>query len=277
MSVHLIELVQNKDKFKEMCKEQFGDICPKRIYREGNRIVVEYEHETVVMPIKRKLTYEQWIEKRDKRLLKTFEKLRKLRQEYEKQRKYVKGLRQQFYRLKQEYKELKKEYEALKIPTLEKLLSEKNMELVKVRNKYRTEQTKMRVIKSQIKAIKQKFEKSRRIAKVKFEAYKPMHSLPTSAWKKRIKMTLEALDSYLEKGDLSGIVITKKINHRDIETIADWHQFLNDLIFDLTYDLLANSEKFKKPMLIKMLQNHLYDFDWNSVMKTVALWLKTKP
>jgi hypothetical protein len=82
---------------------------------------------------------------------------------------------------------------------------------------------------------------------------------------------------YLEKSDINGFVITKKLNKSDLDTIAGWHQFLNDLIFDLTYDLLANSEKFKKPMLIKLLQNHLYDFDWNSVMQIVTTWLKVKP
>jgi hypothetical protein len=43
-------------------------------------------------------------------------------------------------------------------------------------------------------------------------------------------------------------------------------------------DMKQNKEqKFKKPMLVKTLQNHLYTFDWNSVMQTVSLWLKVKP
>ena len=155
------------------------------------------------------------------------------------------------------------------------------MELVKFRNKYRTEQTKMRVIKSQIKAIKQKFERARKVAKIQFESYKPLHSLPISTWKKRIKTTLEALDSYLEKGDINGFVVIKRFNKSDLDTIVSWHEWLNEQIYELTFDLLIDAgyglKKYKKPMLIKLLQNHLYDFDWNSVMQTVMLWLKTKP
>jgi hypothetical protein len=279
--VKLIELAQNKDKIKEMCKEDENTICPKDIYRFGNRIIIEYEHEIVAIPVKRKLTYEQWIERRDKRLLKTFGKLRRLRAEYEKQREYVKSLRQQLYRLKQEYKELKAQYEMLKIPTLENLLSMKEMKLIRLRNKYHAERAKMHVIKGQIEAIKQKFERSRRIGKVMFEAYKPMHSLPVSAWKSRIKSVLDMLNAYFEKGDWNGLVITKKLNYKDIEVVTDWHQFLNDLLYDLTFDLLIDVEhgvkEFKKPMLVKLLQNHLYDFNFDNVMKTVGIWLKAKP
>jgi predicted RNase H-like nuclease (RuvC/YqgF family) len=277
----LIELAQNKELLKQSCKENENIICPRNIYRFGNRIVVEYEHETIVIPIKRKLTYEQWAEKRDKRIMKTFRKLRKLEQEYQRQREYVKNLRQQFYRLKQEYIELKKQYETLKIPTLEQLLSEKNMELIRFRGKYHTERTRMRVIRGQIKAIKQKFERSRRIAKMQFEGYKPMHSLPVSQWKSRIKSALDMLNAYLEKGDWNGYTITRKLNHRDIEVVTDWHQFLNDLLYELTHDYLIDvfefGKEFKKPILVKMLQNELYSFSFDSVMKSVALWLKTKP
>lgn len=279
--VKLLELAQNKDKIKEICKENENTVCPKDIYREGNRIVIEYDNQVIAIPIRKKTTYEQWAERRDKRLLKTFGKLRELKSEYEKQREYVRQLRQQYYWLKYEFKQLEKEYETLKIPTLEKLLSEKNMELIRFRNRYRAEQARLRVIKSHIKAIKQKFERARKVAKAQFESYKPLHSLPVSQWKKRIKMVLEQMNFYFEKGDLTGLTITCKLNHRDIETIVDWHQFLSDLIFDLTYDLLGkqfNSEqKFKKPMLVKLLQNHLYTFDWNSVMQTVVQWLKVKP
>jgi DNA repair exonuclease SbcCD ATPase subunit len=279
--VKLIELAQNSSKLKEICKESEEIICPKNIYREGNRIVIEYEHETIVVPIRKRLTYEQWIERRDKRIMKAFRKLRQLKAEYDKQREIVRKLRYQFYRLKQEYKELKAQYEMLKIPTLEQLLSNKEMELVRFRGKYRTEQAKMRVIKSQIKAIKQKFERSRKVAKAMFEAYKPMHSLPVSAWKSRIKSVLDMLNAYFEKGDINGFMLMKKLNYKDIETVTDWHQFLNDLLYELTHDYLIDvfefGKEFKKPILVKMLQNELYSFNFDSVMKTIALWLKTKP
>jgi hypothetical protein len=282
MSVtRLIELAQNPSKLKELCKAEFGDICPKNIYREGNRIVIEYENETIAIPIRRRLSYEQWIEKRDRRLLKVFRKLRQLKQEYQRQREYVKSLRQQYYRLKQEFKELKKQYEALKLPTLEQLLSNKEMELIRFRGKYRTEQAKLKVIKSQIRSIKQRFERSRRIAKAMFESYKPMHSLPVSNWKKRIKEVLSLIDLYFEKNDINGLIVTKKLNHKDIETITSWHEWLNDLIYDLMYDLLIEyfnyGKEFKKPILVKMLQSELYSFSFDSAMKSVSLWLKTKP
>jgi len=156
---------------------------------------------------------------------------------------------------------------------------------VKFRNKYRTEQAKLKGIKSQIKTIKQKFERSRKIAKIKFESYKPQHSLPVSQWKKRIKATLETLNMYLERGDLNGFVITKRLNYKDIEYIGMWHEWLNEQIYELTFDLLIKhidneqdkKQKFKKPMLIKMLQNELYSFSFDSAMKSVALWLKVKP
>jgi hypothetical protein len=281
----LLELAQNPSKLKEICKEDQNTICPKRIYKHKDRIVIEYEHETITIPIKRKDSYEQWVEKRDKKLLKVFRKLRQLKAEYNKQREIVRKLRLQYYQLKNEFKQLEKEYKLLKIPTLEQLLSEKNMELIKMRGKYRTEQAKLRVIKSHIKTIKRKFERARKVAKMQFEAYKPMHSLPTSAWKKRIKMVLETLDSYLEKGDMLGLVVTKKLNHKDIETIVSWHEWLNEQIYELTFELLIKhidneqdkKQKFKKPLLAKMLQNELYSFNFDSVMKTVALWLKTKP
>jgi len=277
----LLELAQNKELLKQSCKENENTICPKDIYRFENRIVIDYGNYVVTIPIRKRPTYEQWAEKRDRKLLKMFRKLRQLEAEYNKQREIVKKLRQQFYRLKQEYKELRKQYELLKIPTLEKLLNVKETELMKMYGKYCTEQAKMRMIKSQIKAIKQKFERSRKVAKMQFESYKPMHSLPISAWKKRIKMVLEMLDSYFEKSDMLGLAITKKLNHKDIEAITGWHQFLNDLLYELTEDILIDSfefgKEFKKPALVKLLQNHLYDFDWNSVMQTVMLWLKTKP
>jgi hypothetical protein len=169
----------------------------------------------------------------------------------------------------------------LKLPTLEQLLGAREMELVRFRGKYRTEQAKMRVIKSQIKAIKQKFERARKVAKAQFEAYKPMHSLPVSNWKSRIKSVLDMLNAYFEKEDLNGLVITKRLNHKDIETIADWHQFLNDLIYELTEDLLIKyfdyGKEFKKPSIVKVLQNELYSFNFDSIMKSVALWLKIKP
>jgi chromosome segregation ATPase len=195
--------------------------------------VIEYENEIVTISIKRRDNYEQWAEKRDKRIMRAFRKLRQLKHEYEQQRKIVKQLRQQLYKVKHEYKELKKQYEILKIPTLENLLSAKEMELVKMRNKYHTERAKMRVIKSQIRSIKQRFERSRRIAKIQFESYKPMHSLPVSAWKKRIKEILQLMDLYFEKSDINGLIVTKKLNHKDIEIVIDWHQFLNDLLYDL--------------------------------------------
>jgi len=277
----LLELAQNPSKLKEICKEDQNTICPKNIYKLGNRIVIEYGNEIVIVPIKRKLNYEQWIERRDRKIMKAFRKLRQLRTEYEKQREIVRMLRLQYYQLKNEFKQLEKEYKLLKIPTLEKLLSEKNMELIKFRNRYRTEQTKMRVIKSQIKAIKGRFERSRRIAKTQFEAYKPQHSLPVSQWKKRIKTTLETLNMYLEKSDINGFVITKRLNKSDLDTIVSWHEWLNEQIYELTFDLLIDAEyglkKYKKPLLVKMLQNHLYDFNFDDVMKTVALWLKAKP
>jgi hypothetical protein len=114
-----------------------------------------------------------------------------------------------------------------------------------------------------------------------FESYKPQHSLPVSQWKSRIKSVLDMLNAYFEKGDMLGLAITRKLNHKDIETIADWHQFLNDLLYDLTFDLLIDVEygvkEFKKPMLVKLLQNELYSFSFDSVMKSAMLWLKAKP
>jgi predicted RNase H-like nuclease (RuvC/YqgF family) len=293
----LLELIQSKDKIKEMCKANENTVCPRDIYKYENKIVIDYGSYVVTIPIRKRPTYEQWAERRDKKIMKVFRKLKQLKAEYNKQREIVRKLRQQFYRIKREYKELKKQYETLKLPTLEQLLSNKEMELVKMRNKYHTERAKMRVIKSQIRSVKQRFERSRRIAKMQFESYKPMHSLPVSAWKKRIKEILQLMDLYFEKSDINGLIVTKKLNHKDIEIVIDWHQFLNDLLYDLTFDLLVKyfskdqdeeqsneqdmkqnkEQKFKKPMLVKTLQNHLYTFDWNSVMQTVSLWLKVKP
>jgi hypothetical protein len=279
--VKLLELAQNKDKIKEICKENENTVCPKDIYREGNRIVIEYDNQVIAISIKHKDNYEQWAERRDRKLLKTFGKLRQLRAEYEKQREYVRSLRLQYYRLKYELKQLEEQYKILKIPTLEKLLSEKNIELAKMRNKYRAEQARLRVIKSHIKAIKQKFERSRRIAKMQFESYKPMHSLPTSQWKKRIKEVLSLMNLYFEKGDINGLVITKRLNKADVNVIADWYQFLNDLVYELTEDLLIEyfnyGKEYKKPLIVKMLQNELSSFNFDSVMKLVAMWLKVKP
>ena len=281
----LIELAQNKDKIKEICKENENTICPKDIYRFENRIVIEYENEIIAIPIRKRPTYEQWAEKRDKKLMRIFRKLRQLKQEYAKQKEIVKQARNEYYKAKRQYKAIAKQWEALKLPTLELLMKQKFIEYMNTRDKYRTEQAKLRAIKTQIKAIKKHFERARKVAKAQFESYKPMHSLPVSNWKDRIKEVLSLMNLYFEKGDINGFVLTKQLNRKDIEFVSMWHEWLNEQIYELTFDLLAkhfdseqdNEQKFKKPMLIKLLQSHMYTFSFDNVMQSIMLWLKTKP
>ena len=281
MSAKLIELVQNKDKLKETCKEQFGDICPKRIYREGNRIVIDYGTHVVVIPIKRKLSYEQWAERRDRKIMKTLSRMRTLRTKIVTQYNITKMLAIELEYTRKEYYQLLKQFESLKLPTLELLIKQKLNELQEYEELYLKHKYKLMYFKSQYKSILNRIENIRRKAKTQFESYKPMHSIPISQWKSRIKSVLSMLNSYIENGDINGIIITRKINHKDIETVADWHQFLNDLIFDLTEDLLVEyfeyGKEFKKPSIVKILQNELYSFSFDSAMKSIMLWLKTKP
>lgn len=289
----LIELARNPQNQKQFCREEFGDICPKRIYIEKSRVVIDYGTHIVAIPIRRKETYEQWVQKRDKRIIKKLKLLRRLKEEYEKQKEVVKEARKAYYEAKRLYKDLAKQWNALRLTTLEQIMKQRFVEMSLAMGRYRTEQAKLKVIKSHIKAIFKSFERSRRIAKAMFESYQPLHSLPISNWKSKIEMTLKALDMYLEHGDINGFLLTLQLNKKELKEVSMWHEWLNEQIFELTEDLLIKhfdesedieqdkkekfKKPFKKPLIVKLIQNELYSFNFDSVAKSIELWLKTKP
>ena len=248
--------------------------------------------------------YEIWALHRDEKIKKLLHKYHEALDKYMEIKVQIDGISLTIKKLRQLLRQMQFQDEILHKFFIEQLENEIKM----LRDIREGLKLKAKETKAQVNALRRKFEQIRKLAMKQFEEYQPQHPLPISDWKKRIETIVATLKAYEKNIDIGNLMVFKKlitqkpwrkgnyarIKLSDIEKSNDyyiytgWIEMLNEIAINAYEDMLErcldyhdnwNTKKcgkFKKPSLVKILQNYIESIDWNSVMKALEAWTKVR-